>query len=79
MNRKDFYKYINSQRIGDIIGQVTAIITKLLLLLFFALRVCGVINWPWYWILSPLLLPIVLVLICSLVVLFCELMKEEET
>jgi len=42
---------------------------RLLLILFISLKLCGVINWPWWWGLSPFLIP-VLILIIGLFVYF---------
>ena len=35
------------------LGQLAG--TSILTLLFLALRACDVIDWPWYWVLSPTL------------------------
>lgn len=35
----------------------------LLLILFIALKLTHVINWPWWWVLSPIWIPIALVVI----------------
>lgn len=34
----------------------------LLTILFIALKLCGVIAWNWWWVLSPLWIPVVVVL-----------------
>ena len=39
----------------------------LLGLLFITLKLCGVINWSWWWVLAPLWIPIALVIIIMLV------------
>jgi hypothetical protein len=46
--------------------------TGLLLLLFIALKLCGVISWMWLWVLAPLWIPLVLFLafLCTVVVVF---------
>jgi hypothetical protein len=46
--------------------------TGLLLLLFIALKLCGVIDWMWLWVLAPLWIPLVLFLafLCTVVVVF---------
>ena len=36
-------------------------LTTLLLVLFIALKLTGVIDWPWIWVLSPLWIPLVIV------------------
>lgn len=40
----------------------------LLALLFIGLKLGGVINWPWLWVLSPLWIPLVLVITIFLAV-----------
>lgn len=34
----------------------------LLALAFIVLKLCGVISWPWVWVLAPIWIPLVLVL-----------------
>ena len=41
----------------------------LLTMLFIALKLTGYITWTWWWVLSPILAPIVLVLV--VVVIWC--------
>lgn len=47
---------------------------SLLTLVFIVLKLIGVINWSWWWVLAPLWIPIgivlVLVIIISIIVLF---------
>lgn len=43
--------------------------TGLLFLLFLALRLTDQIDWAWYWVASPLWMPLALALVCFLVVL----------
>ena len=40
---------------------------SLLLVLFIGLKLGGVINWSWLWVLSPLWIPVVLILVVALV------------
>ena len=42
--------------------------TNLLLLAFIILKLCGVITWSWWWVMSPLWIPVALFLIIMLVV-----------
>jgi Na+/glutamate symporter len=37
--------------------------TGLLLLLFIALKLCGVIDWMWLWVLAPLWIPLTVFLV----------------
>lgn len=39
----------------------------LLGILFIALKLCGVINWSWWWVLAPFWIPVVLVIIIILI------------
>ena len=39
-------------------------------IVFIVLKLCGVINWSWIWVLSPLWLPLVLIGFAWLVVWF---------
>ena len=45
----------------------------LLTLLFIGLKLCGVIAWPWLWVLAPLWISVALaVVICIIVLLMSE-------
>ena len=50
------------------------------LVLFVALRLVGVINWPWVWVLAPVWIPTatVLILLCLSSILQRILRDEEE-
>lgn len=43
--------------------------TGLLAILFIALKLTGVISWSWLWVLSPLWIPLVLLLLIAIVAL----------
>lgn len=43
-------------------------ILSILLVAFIVLKLCGVITWSWLWVLSPLWIPIVLLLAILLIV-----------
>lgn len=43
-------------------------VLSILLVAFIVLKLCGVITWSWLWVLSPLWIPIALVLIILLIV-----------
>ena len=47
-----------------------------LTLIFITLKLCGVITWNWFWVLSPMIGGIILVIIASICVL---LMRKIET
>ena len=44
--------------------------TGLLQLLFIALKLVGVINWSWLWVLSPTWISLVIVVICLVIMLW---------
>jgi len=41
-------------------GNIVSAISKWTTLVFLALRACDVINWEWYWILSPSLIAVIM-------------------
>ena len=41
-------------------------ITSILTLIFIVLKLVGVINWSWFWVLSPIIFEVILVLIIIL-------------
>lgn len=50
--------------IGRCIGQALRETCYFLTILFCALRACGIINWHWFWIMSPIFSSWVLAFIC---------------
>ena len=44
-------------------------LTGLLLVAFIVLKLCGVIAWPWVWVLAPLWIPIALAGVIFIVVI----------
>lgn len=55
---------------------ITLRFTPALTLIFITLKLCKVINWSWWWVLSPLLIPISIVTILWLVVGFVKFMEK---
>ena len=55
---------------------ITLRFTPTLTLIFIKLKLCKVINWSWWWVLSPLLIPIGIVTILWLVVGFVKWMEK---
>ena len=52
----------------------------LLAILFIGLKLLGVINWSWWWVLSPLWLPIVVAfLIVAIVVIIKIIFSKEDS
>ena len=43
--------------------------TGLLTILFIVLKLCGVIDWSWVWVLSPLWISVALFLVITIIVL----------
>lgn len=48
----------------------------LLGLLFIALKLCGVIDWSWWWVLAPFWIPIALVIVIILVAVVIDVITE---
>lgn len=40
----------------------------ILALIFITLKLTGVITWSWFWVLSPIIIPVLIVLVCLLVI-----------
>jgi len=38
-----------------------------LAVVFIVLKLCGVISWSWWWVLSPIWIPSILMIICIIV------------
>ena len=52
-------------------------LTDILLVVFIVLKLCGIINWSWLWVLSPLWIPIVIVLLGGLGYFLFRLFKKQ--
>lgn len=39
---------------------------ELLTVAFIVLKLCGVINWSWWWVLSPIWMLLILMVICAI-------------
>lgn len=48
----------------------------LLTILFIALKLTNVIAWSWWWVLSPLWIPIIIVLVIAIVVFLIKLVAD---
>ena len=48
----------------------------LLTIVFITLKLCGVIAWSWWWVLSPILFPFVVTVIC-LFILGAEIGRKD--
>ena len=42
--------------------------TGLLTIVFIVLKLCGVISWSWWWVLSPIWISVILVLVIAFIV-----------
>ena len=51
--------------------------TTLLLIAFIVLKLCHVINWSWWWVLSPFWIPCGLVLIILAIAGFIKMSEDE--
>lgn len=49
----------------------------LLTIVFVVLKLCGVIDWSWWWILSPILIPWGLIIILLLILGICEYISNK--
>lgn len=56
--------YRQEQNNSKIVGDITL---SLLLVAFVVLKLCGVIDWSWWWVLSPLWIPLGFVILVLLV------------
>jgi fatty acid desaturase len=54
----------NTSKVGEILGKILKTVT----MVFIALRACDVIVWPWFWVLSPMLLAWAIAVLCFLFV-----------
>ena len=61
---------VNVNRTGGISLSGLATIT------FVVLKLCGVIDWAWGWVLAPLWIPIVLVMIFGFILVCVKSVKE---
>ena len=42
-------------------------LADVLLVVFIILKLCGVVNWSWWWVLSPVWISLIIVIICYLI------------
>ena len=57
-------------------NKYSGITLSLLLVLFVGLKLAGVISWSWWWVLSPIWMP--LLLIGFILVLICVIYKSKK-
>lgn len=50
--------------------------TGVLAIVFITLKLCGVINWEWLWVLSPIWIPLALLLLLGVVYLVMILVEK---
>lgn len=46
--------------------------STLLQITFIVLKLCGVIDWPWVWVLAPLWIGIIIAIICIVVIIIIK-------
>ena len=51
---------------------------ELLGIVFIILRLCGVIGWPWVWVLAPIWVPIGLWLLAVLIAFILAMLKDRK-
>lgn len=64
---------MNSEQKSGGIGYVGA-----LLLIFITLKLCGVIDWSWWWVLSPIWITTVIILLIALIVCVVKHNRDRE-
>lgn len=52
-----------------------SIFFELLTILFIGLKLTGFISWSWFWVLSPIILPIIVIFIIFLIMLLINIKK----
>ena len=55
-------------------SNIGGIMTSLLLVVFVVLKLIGVIEWSWVWVLSPLWVPLVLAVIVLAIILIIKVL-----
>jgi hypothetical protein len=50
---------------------------ELLQLAFIVLKLCKVINWSWFWVLSPTLIPLILLIIIMIIYFICRFASKK--
>lgn len=50
----------------------------LLTILFIGLKLCGVITWSWLWVLSPLWIPLAIVVLVFFILLIVFAIKDDK-
>ena len=46
--------------------------SEALTILFIALRLCGVIDWPWLWVISPIWITLALIAVIAIIIVAIE-------
>ncbi len=54
----------NNSSFSNFLGMLT--------ILFIGLKLTGFINWSWFWVLSPIILPIIVIFIIFLIILLIK-------
>ena len=59
-------------------GTVGIGFTGLLAIAFIVLKLCGVIKWSWVWVLSPVWIPLALIIVVLVVYLIVSAIKDKK-
>lgn len=59
-------------------NQVTGIFTSLLTVAFIVLKLCKVIDWSWWWVLSPLWIPILILIVIGIIWLIYQILHSRK-
>ncbi|KKN89645.1 hypothetical protein LCGC14_0234910 [marine sediment metagenome] len=62
---RDFDREKNEMSAGE--SKISISFCSVLTILFIILKLCGVIGWSWWWVVSPLWLPVAAVLAIALI------------
>lgn len=57
----------------NVSGDLSGIFFSLITIVFIVLKLCGIITWSWWWILSPIWGPVILIFI---VVFICAIVQN---
>lgn len=65
---------MKEEKVIDLSGLFVVLLT----LVFITLRLCGVIAWSWWWVLSPIWIPVVMGITITLIGLVVMLKKRKK-
>ena len=72
----DLYKNYDKKTTNTANGGIK--FCDVLLIVFIVLKLCKVINWSWWWVLSPFWIPLVLAIILLIISGIIHLIREQK-